>query len=272
MWLICRSHRREGHGSNVLTALLTAASGIQNCTYRKIITYQTPQSNLPILYWRIHAYAALGGDELMCVWASRHKCVPRRLMAYVSRTFETINCNTLRVNWCNIPLSIILRRSPCCVGLFHVPFSNTFLCILMHTLLHIILAGTIDTMLSGPYIYQRSRHTKLKQYILPYEIIAIKHVPPKIMMSSEHKCKNKNTKISFFGLYYEKFCQFQVTLGFELSCRLPGKRSTMIWVKLTCGHPINKWINKNKSDFLHIARKRCCMTWYCTGHGRRKIK
>ena len=30
----------------------------------------------------------------------------------------------------------------------------------MHTLLHIIIAGTIDTMLSGPYIYQRSRHTK----------------------------------------------------------------------------------------------------------------
>ena len=30
-----------------LPRLLTAASRIQNCTYRKIITYQTPQSNLP---------------------------------------------------------------------------------------------------------------------------------------------------------------------------------------------------------------------------------
>ena len=31
-----------------LPRLLTAASRIQNCTYRKIITYQNPQSNLPI--------------------------------------------------------------------------------------------------------------------------------------------------------------------------------------------------------------------------------
>ena len=31
-----------------LPRLLTAASRIQNCTYRKKITYQTPQSNLPI--------------------------------------------------------------------------------------------------------------------------------------------------------------------------------------------------------------------------------
>ena len=30
-----------------LPRLLTAASRIQNCTYRKIITYQTHQSNLP---------------------------------------------------------------------------------------------------------------------------------------------------------------------------------------------------------------------------------
>ena len=30
-----------------LPRLLTAASRIQNCTYRKTITYQTPQSNLP---------------------------------------------------------------------------------------------------------------------------------------------------------------------------------------------------------------------------------
>ena len=30
-----------------LPRLLTAASRIKNCTYRKIITYQTPQSNLP---------------------------------------------------------------------------------------------------------------------------------------------------------------------------------------------------------------------------------
>ena len=29
-----------------LPRLLTAASRIQNCTHRKIITYQTPQSNL----------------------------------------------------------------------------------------------------------------------------------------------------------------------------------------------------------------------------------
>ena len=32
-----------------LPRLLTAASRIQNCSYRKIITYQTPQSNLPIV-------------------------------------------------------------------------------------------------------------------------------------------------------------------------------------------------------------------------------
>ena len=30
-----------------LPRLLTAASRIEYCTYRKIITYQTPQSNLP---------------------------------------------------------------------------------------------------------------------------------------------------------------------------------------------------------------------------------
>ena len=30
-----------------LPRLLTVASRIQNCTYRKIITYQTAQSNLP---------------------------------------------------------------------------------------------------------------------------------------------------------------------------------------------------------------------------------
>ena len=42
--------------------LLTAASRIQNCTYRKIITYQTPQSNLPIDYtlnsehWTLNNY------------------------------------------------------------------------------------------------------------------------------------------------------------------------------------------------------------------------
>ena len=34
-----------------LPRLLTAAGRIQNCTYRKIITYQTPQSKLPIEYW-----------------------------------------------------------------------------------------------------------------------------------------------------------------------------------------------------------------------------
>ena len=32
-----------------LPRLLTAASRIQNCTYRKIITYQTPQAKLPIV-------------------------------------------------------------------------------------------------------------------------------------------------------------------------------------------------------------------------------
>ena len=37
-----------------LPRLLTAASRIQNCTYREIITYQTPQSNMPI-----NAYALL---------------------------------------------------------------------------------------------------------------------------------------------------------------------------------------------------------------------
>ena len=44
-----------------LPRLLTAASRIQNCTYRKIITYQTPQWNLPIvnLIWArfTHIYA-----------------------------------------------------------------------------------------------------------------------------------------------------------------------------------------------------------------------
>ena len=32
---------------NFLPQLLTAANQIQKCAYRKIITYQTPQSNLP---------------------------------------------------------------------------------------------------------------------------------------------------------------------------------------------------------------------------------
>ena len=39
-WVIHQSHRSGGHGTN----FLTANSRIQNCTYRKIITYQTPQS------------------------------------------------------------------------------------------------------------------------------------------------------------------------------------------------------------------------------------
>ena len=46
-WPIYRSHRREATVRTFLPRLLTAASRMQNCTYRKMITYQTPQSNLP---------------------------------------------------------------------------------------------------------------------------------------------------------------------------------------------------------------------------------
>ena len=66
-----------------LPRLLTAASRIQNCAYRKITTYQTPQSNLPNVFKRHignYEYAYL----LYRVWAFmtlhnvlwRHKGVP----------------------------------------------------------------------------------------------------------------------------------------------------------------------------------------------------
>ena len=44
-----------------LPRLLTAASRIQNCTYRKIITCQTPQSNLPLsCRGKIHSFNPWG--------------------------------------------------------------------------------------------------------------------------------------------------------------------------------------------------------------------
>ena len=44
---------RKATVRTVLPRLLTAASRIQNCRHRKIITYQTPQSNLPSIIWDV---------------------------------------------------------------------------------------------------------------------------------------------------------------------------------------------------------------------------
>ena len=63
-----------------LPCLLTAASRMQNCTYRKIFTYQTPQLNLPNYYsvcdasdntnTEIMPYIG-NGTEIEC---ARHAC------------------------------------------------------------------------------------------------------------------------------------------------------------------------------------------------------
>ena len=47
-WLIYRSHCKEGRGSNFLTAFTYSGQSNLKLYARKIITYQTPQSNLPI--------------------------------------------------------------------------------------------------------------------------------------------------------------------------------------------------------------------------------
>ena len=65
-WLVYRSHRRDGHGSNFLTAVTYSSQSNSKLFVQKKNTYQTPQSNLPIV----------------CVWESSIKS---KLSFYIFR-------------------------------------------------------------------------------------------------------------------------------------------------------------------------------------------
>ena len=83
-----------------LPRLLTAASRIQNCTYRTIITHQTPQSNLPIvidyLTPKAQIHVAYASNPAQCCYGNQG---PISVMIWFVILFNAKNWFVTWIRW-----------------------------------------------------------------------------------------------------------------------------------------------------------------------------